>query len=142
MDNYYDTSLRMYNSSKTLHIFDDYHNSCYLAGYVIECYAKIILGLHYNIDAIQLRRNYSHKLDIMDTQFNYIVASSSYSEYMVDMILDFPNITTGSQRWDPIKRYINHPNQWTDINSKDYQNEMEVAMEKIAKMKVDGFNLI
>lgn len=132
----------MHNSSQILHIFEDYHNSCYLAGYVVECYAKIILGLHHNIDALKLGRTYSHNINKMNREFTYILANSSYSEYMVDMIVDFPNITAGGQSWDPIKRYTNYSNQWTNIDSDNYQSEIEGVMKKIAKMRVDGYNLI
>ena len=45
MDHFYDTAKRMYKSTKTLHNNGEYHNACYLAGYIIECYAKIIVGI-------------------------------------------------------------------------------------------------
>ena len=43
MDNFYDTAKRMHKSSETLHNNNEFHNACYLAGYVVECYAKIIV---------------------------------------------------------------------------------------------------
>ena len=56
MDNFYDSAKRMHNSSQILHNNNEFHNSCYLAGYVVECYAKIIVGLSYGFTQEELAK--------------------------------------------------------------------------------------
>ena len=55
MDNYFETAQRMQKSSKILFDNKEYHNSCYLSGYVIECYAKVIIGLSYGFNSSELK---------------------------------------------------------------------------------------
>ncbi|PXW13632.1 hypothetical protein C8D70_10836 [Chryseobacterium sp. CBTAP 102] len=138
MDNFSETLKRMHKSSKTLHNNLDFHNSCYLAGYVIECYAKIILGMHHNTSG----STYGHNIANMQREISYIIAHSSLSPYMVDMNINFPKIITGSRKWHPIKRYIESTSQWVEANSIDYQKEIDIAMKKITKMEIDGYTLI
>ena len=141
MDNYYDTANRMYRSSQTLHDKLEFHNSCYLAGYVIECYAKIIIGLSYGFNSTDLK-DFGHDLKQMRKEFQYIFSHSSLSSYMLDMPTNFSKILTGNTKWNPIKRYSDTSNEWIDVSSNDFQNEIAFAMQKIAQMKIDGHNLI
>ncbi|PIF44820.1 hypothetical protein CLU96_1815 [Chryseobacterium sp. 52] len=141
MDNYYNTSHRMYKSSKTLHSNQEYHNSCYLAGYVVECYAKIIIGLSYGLNSTDLKE-FGHDLKKMRKEFQYIFSHSSFSSYMLDIPTDFSKISLGTTKWNPMNRYSDITNEWIEVNSNDYQNEMLFAMQKITQMKLDGHNLI
>jgi HEPN domain-containing protein len=141
MDNYYDTAKRMQKSSKILFNNQEYHNSCYLAGYVIECYAKIIIGLSYTFNANDLK-SFGHDLKEMNKEFHYIFNHSSISAYIKDLKINFENITKGNSKWNPNKRYINQNLEWTESNAKDYQNEIIIAMQTLAQMKLNGLTLI
>lgn len=141
MDNYYDTAERMYKSSKTLHTNHEFHNSCYLAGYVVECYAKIIIGLTYGFTYTDLKE-FGHDIKKMRKEFQYIFSHSSFSSYMLDIQTDFSTISQGSLRWNPMNRYCDTNTEWIEKNSIDYQSELLFAMQKIAQLKLDGHNLI
>lgn len=141
MDNYYDTSNRMFKSSKSLHSNKEFHNSCYLAGYVIECYAKIIIGISYGFNSTDLKE-FRHDLQKMRREFQYILLHSSISSYMLDISTDLTTISSGNSRWDPMKRYCDTRSEWLEVNSNAYQIEMTFAMQKIAQLKLDGHNLI
>lgn len=136
MDNYYDTANRMYKSSQTLHNNREFHNACYMSGYVIECYMKI---MHNCI--LQSMPPFTHKLQTLDTGItNYLVnGNSSFSTYLLDRS-SFTNIFN---EWDPVsRRYIELIQEWQEQNSNDFQNEIHLAMQELTKMKLDGNNLI
>lgn len=44
-DHYADTAVRVYKGSQILYENEQWLNACYLAGYVIECYAKRMIEL-------------------------------------------------------------------------------------------------
>lgn len=44
-DNYYDTVYRMYEASDLLFNNEQWFNANYLAGYVAECYCKLVLQI-------------------------------------------------------------------------------------------------
>lgn len=142
MDNFYDTAKRMYNSSRTLHNNNEFHNACYLAGYVIECYAKIIVGLSYGLTHEELAKEFSHELKKLNKELQYIVSHSQYSSYIVDMKMDFSTLLSGSLKWNPIKRYILSSSNWNQINSNNFQNEIQLAIQKLTQMELDGHTLI
>ncbi len=141
MDNFYDTAKRMQKSAETLHNKGEYHNSCYWAGYVVECYAKIIVGLSYPLNYDDLK-DFQHDLRKLRKEFQYILAYSSYSRYMVDMRTDFANVLLGVTKWDINKRYIEDSLAWTQVNSNNFQSEAQLAMQKLTQMQLDGHPLI
>ena len=141
MDNYYNTANRMYKSSQTLHNNKEFHNSCYLGGYIIECYAKNIIGVSYGFKIAELK-DFGHDLKKMNKEFQYIFSHSSVSSYMLDMPMNFSTCLSGNKRWDPYKRYSDTINEWNEMNSNNYQNEIALAMQKMAQMILDGHNLI
>ena len=141
MDSYYDTALRMHKSSETLLANNEYHNSCYLAGYVIECYAKIIIGLSYGISSNDLKF-FGHDINEMNKEFQYIFNHSSYSNYMKDLKVDFGKITSGMTKWHPNKRYSDNSNLWSSQKAIDYQIEVSNAVQVLSQMKIDGHILI
>ena len=141
MDNYYDTAKRMYKSSKTLHNNSEYHNACYLAGYVVECYAKVIVGLSYGFTHNDLKE-FSHNLRRLDNELQYVLAHSAYATYIVDMRTDFSSILSGGSKWNPIKRYAEDLGEWNAIHSTNFQNQSRIAMQKLAQMDIDGYTLI
>lgn len=142
MDNFYDTAKRMQKSAEILHNKGEYHNACYLAGYVVECYAKIIVGLSYPLNYDELKKDFQHDLTKLRKEFQYILAYSSYSRYMVDMRTDFANVLLGVTKWDINKRYIEDSLTWTQANSNNFQSEAQLAMQKLTQMQLDGHPLI
>ena len=124
-------------------LFDnnEYHNSCYLSGYVIECYAKVIIGLSYGFNSSELK-TFGHDLKEMNKEFLYIFNHSSYLSYIKDLKINFGKITIGATKWNPNRRYSNVASEWTDVIAQDYQIEILVAMQTLAQMRIDGHILI
>jgi hypothetical protein len=137
-DDFYATAKRMHKSSKTLHNNSEYHNACYLAGYVVECYAKIIVGLSYDFVPSELGKEFSHDLKELNKELQYVITYSTYSAYIVNMRTDFSTILLNVTKWHPIKRYTSNTNTWNQQNSNDFQAEIQLAMQKLAQMKIDG----
>jgi hypothetical protein len=137
MDNFYNTANRMYKSSKILHGDQDFHNSCYLAGYVIECYIKIMHQLLSGQNPPLI-----HNIAVLNSRCLQYIASgnSSNQTYFMDSSANFSTIL---QKWNPVNtRYCEVTNELIEQDSISFQNEVELAMKKIAKMKLDGHNLI
>jgi len=142
MDNYYDTANRMYKSAKTLHDNAEFHNACYLAGYVIESYAKIIVGISNGLDYKKIAKDFKHDLDKLDNELQYILNNSAFTSYIVDMRNEFSFLLSGNKMWNPLKRYSEDSQKWKQTDSINFQNQIQLAMQKIAKLKNDGYNLI
>lgn len=142
MDNFYDTAKRMHKSSETLHSNGEFHNSCYVAGYVIECYAKIIVGLTYGFSQNELAKEFSHDLKKLSKEIQYILSDSQYSAYIVDMNSNFGTLLSGNSKWNPMKRYILSSECWGQVNSNNFQSEIQFAMMKLTQMQIDGHALI
>jgi hypothetical protein len=136
MDNYYDTVIRMQKSSKTLFDNQDYHNSCYLAGYVIECYLKI---LFYNVSNNNTPPRTHNLTNLNSSIISYLSSgNSSLNSYFANN--SFSNIFLD---WNPVsKRYIERNLEWTPQNAQDYQIEITIAMQTLVQMRLNGLNLI
>jgi hypothetical protein len=138
MDNFYDTAKRMHRSSETLHNNAEYHNACYLAGYVVECYAKVVVGLF----SSHIPRNFRHNIVNLNNELQYLLGSnSSLSSYIVNGSTDFSQIIL---YWNPVNlRYIENSNSISSQTiSEAFQNEIQLAMQKLAQMQLDGHILI
>ncbi len=138
MDSFFDTANRMYKSSKTLHDNSEYHNACYLAGYVIECYAKIVVDIS---SSDKKARSFSHNLTNLNSEIKRIAQNDLLlATYVLEGSYDFPSIL---HNWDPGKiRYaVNQNSQYNQSLSTDFQNEIDFAMGKIGEMKLNGLNL-
>ncbi|NMR34348.1 HEPN domain-containing protein [Chryseobacterium aquaticum] len=136
MDNFYDTAKRMQKSSKILFNNNDYHNSCYLAGYIIECYLKI---LFFNVSNSS-NPPFTHKLTNLHSSIMSYLSSGNSSLNSYYSNNSFSNVFSD---WDPFtKRYTEQNLEWSDINAQDYQNEISVAMQTLAQMRIDGYTLI
>lgn len=139
MDNFYDTAKRMHKSSETLHSNGEFHNSCYMAGYVIECYAKIIVQVFSS--GIPTPRSFGHNLYRLDTALSSILSgNSSLSQYMLDGSTDFSMVLSN---WNPFNlRYVDMANSLNrQDNSANFQVEVQLAMQKLAQLEIDGYNL-
>lgn len=143
MSGFYDTAKRMYKSSETLHNSGEYHNACYMGGYVIECYSKIIVGLAYGFTDNEWAKEFSHNLKDLNKQLQYILSNSQvYSQYIVDMNIQFSTIVSGSSKWHPNKRYSINSACWNQANSADFQQQIYSAMQHLTQMHLDGYSLI
>lgn len=138
MDNFYDTAKRMYKSSETLHNNSEYHNACYLGGYVIECYAKIIVGVF----TTNTPRSFGHRIGNLDSELqNILSGNSSLSSYILNGPTDFNSVLS---YWNPVDlRYIDSVSSISTQNMSDnFQSEIQAAMQKLAQMELDGHTLI
>ena len=77
MDNFFDTAERVYQSAKTLHDNEEFHNACYLSGYVVECYAKLIIQQAYSTDSKDIKISFGHNLKEMNKELKYLLNDSS-----------------------------------------------------------------
>lgn len=135
MDNFYDTAKRMHKSSETLHNNGEYHNACYLAGYVVECYAKIVVGLSVSSHT---PRSFGHDINRLNTELQYLLGNnSSLSSYILDGDTNFRQVIL---YWNPVNlRYIETQNSISSQTiSGDFQNEIQLAMQKLAQMQLNG----
>lgn len=131
-DNYLKTAERMYDSAKILHQANHSFNSCYLSGYVAECYAKIL----YNLASGNSRRGHD-PANILSIVSSLLTSSSPYNKYWIDMSIECPNMYSGVAKWDPLERYSDtHP--WTSATSTVFQQEMDIFFDKITEMIIDG----
>ncbi|MDI9869536.1 hypothetical protein [Flectobacillus roseus] len=142
MDNFYDTAIRMQKSSEILHNNGEFHNACYLAGYVVECYAKIIVGLTYGFVENELAKEFSHDLKKLSKELQYIMNDSQYSGYIIEMRVNFSSILLGNSKWNPIKRYISSSECWGQVDSNNFQGEIQFAMTILTQMRINGVILI
>ncbi len=133
MDNFYDTAIRMQKSSEILHNNGEFHNACYLAGYVVECYAKIIVENYSQNTPI----SFKHNLNRLDTELSSILSgNSSLSQYILYCSIDFSMILS---KWNPFNlRYADISNTLNSQDSGRFQSEIQLAMQKLAKLKIDG----
>jgi HEPN domain-containing protein len=133
-DNYLKTAERMYDSAKILHQANHSFNSCYLSGYVAECYAKI---MYYKLAHGRVRLKSHDTIDILSNVSSLLTSSSSYNKYLIDMPIECPNMCAGAAKWHPFERYSDiHP--WTAPISALFQQEMDIFFDKITEMIIDG----
>ena len=135
MDNFYDTAKRMHKSSETLHNNNEFHNACYLAGYVVECYAKIII----EVFSTAPPRSFSHNLGRLNSELNSILSgNASLSQYILNGPSDFATVLSN---WNPVSlRYIANFNSLSrQTKSNSFQAEIHLAMQKLAQLHIDGY---
>jgi HEPN domain-containing protein len=132
-DNFLVTAERMHDSSKLLHDANHYHNACYTAGYVAECYLKILVRLvsgnprQYGHDVVRLFND-------IDNQINTASTATHLRNYLIDMRINCPNI----YNWNPNKRYEDNGNWDNNTMSNSFQQEQEICFAKIISMYIDG----
>lgn len=131
MDNYRLTAERMYDSSKILHEKQHFFNACYLAGYVGECYAKLL----YRVIVLQdPNRTHNSAAILSNPAFMSTLPSSPHNRYSIDFANICPQM---SGRWNPIYRYSD-THSWDSTTSLAFQQEAELIFDKIIEMLVDG----
>ena len=140
MDDFKITLSRMYKDAKVLNENNCWFNSCYLSGYVIECYAKILLeqalikGLSISNDQV---KKYSHNISKMNIDLSMVVSCDvSIGNYCVDIASECPNLFS---TWKPNDRYSDDSHIWNQKTSSDVIiTELGQIMHNISRMKLDG----
>lgn len=140
-DNFFVTAKRMNDSAQTLHEQHHHHIACYLAGYVAECYLKLLVEKEPTITtSIAGRGGYGHNVRQMNIDLNHAISSGAsiggLGGYLIDLSIDCPNIYGG---WHPLKRYDDSAGWNNSITSDYFQNERKKCFEMIAKMYIDNF---
>jgi HEPN domain-containing protein len=135
-DSFFTTADRMHDSSRVLHGNHHYHNACYTAGYVVECYMKLMIEL---TPSLGTPRSFSHRISDMNNELQYAISSSTtiaaYSSYLLDLSTECSEILS---KWNPIKRYAD-PSAWDSaIVSEQFQQEMEKCYNKVIELHIAG----
>lgn len=130
-DNFLKTAEQMNESSKVLNANSHFHNACYMAGYVAECYLKTL-----SEKGLGNTPRRTHNLSTL----HYEVSSGAtlpalFSTYLLDMSLDCPQIYA---KWDPAKRYDDSSGWDNHSTSQDFQNEQEKCFRQLAQMRNSG----
>ena len=139
MDNYKDTAYRMYEDAEILLKNKKWINCCYLSGYVLECYCKLVLDNALTNGIIDRRsvREYSHNVSNMESDISMILLSHyQLSRYCLDLNTKCQNILSG---WNPNKRYKDNGYLWDDdAIANKYKEESDFLIEQILQMELDG----
>lgn len=141
-DNYRDAVYRMYESSDVLFEKQQWFNVNYLAGYVLECYCKLILlmavGQGYAFSGGQQKvRKFGHAVSELRDEVDFIrLGSCAVAGYCIDVQEVCPNILG---EWNPNKRYGADSSVLnTEALAVKIHTEMEALMDMVIKMEVDG----
>ena len=131
-DNFRITAERMRDSSILLHDNNHFHNACYLAGYVCECYLKVIVE---NTPHLRRPRDYGHNI----TDLIFAITSGStipaqFRPFLINIAVDCASIISS---WNPNSRY-NDTSGWDDAKSDQFQIEMEKCFDKVADMYISN----
>lgn len=140
MDNFKDTAYRMYEDVEVLQKNSRWFNCCYLSGYVVECYCKLVLD-NAITNGIAIRKSsvraYSHNVNDMEIDLrNISISNNILSQYCLDLNIVCNNILNN---WNPLNRYNNSTSDWNkEENAEKYKNEIESVLEQIISMELDG----
>jgi HEPN domain-containing protein len=131
-DNFRITAERMRDSSKLLHENSHFHNACYFAGYVCECYLKVIVE---NDSNLRRPRTYSHSI----TDLIYAITSAStipaqFRPFLLNYAVDCASIISS---WNPNSRY-DDASSWDQVTSNQFQVEMEKCFNQVADMYISN----
>lgn len=129
------TLERMYHDSKILYEKGEYYNSCYLAGYVLECALKFLLckyGKKVNGDSYtwQEVKTHQHRLNDLNHALEECLSITNGipPQYRLDSSIMCPYIFNGRKgysHWDPAFRYGECPAWDTQEYCKQYIEEIE-----------------
>jgi len=138
-DNFRITAERTGKSSATLHEAGEFYNSCYLGGYVIECYQKILLQLLGSTEQERFGHAVNGKL-LTNVQTYYLAHGSSMANQLNTIGISsnlgalFSSVISS---WNPTHRY-DDSHGWNEPTSINYQAEVKLALQLLAKLQVNG----
>lgn len=132
-DQYRKTSERMYSSAFLLHNNRQFFNACYLAGYVIECYQKLVIQI------LGSDPRMIHNLEDLKAHYKQLKNTSKARQYLKQgIILDIEQkCPTVFLMWHPTHRY-DESHEWNEQNSIQFQEEIKRINHVIARMKTNG----
>lgn len=147
-EDFFDTCGRMFASATTLNGNHEYYNSCYLSGYVVECYLKHLIltfgtkddGTDFSIDDI--RKDYGHNLQSLIHDMNDFISINPNipASCRFDLNVECSAIvgTSGQLKWHPNYRYGEHP-KWSDEScSGAYISEITKLHETLTSLRIGG----
>lgn len=134
MSQYLRTAERMLQSSKILHENKQFFNACYLAGYVVECYQKIVIQI------LDSNPRKIHDLDELKEHYKRLKATGRGQKLVkeslaIDIEAKCPSIF---QSWNPTHRY-DDTHQWDEENSLKFQKEIQQCNHILARMRTNGY---
>ena len=145
---YLSTLHRMYKDAKLLYDNKEYYNSCYLAGYVLECALKYILltygrkadGEKYTLTEIKKVAHNTVKLNTyLDDWIS--VTDGIEARFRFNSRIICPHIFTGEggyPKWDPKYRYGEHPQWELQSFSLNYIRDIENIFRFISNIVIGG----
>lgn len=142
-DNYYKTANRNFKSAKVLKDNNENFNSCYLSGYILECYSKIIVQFAYSTTISEIKKTFGHDIKGLQKELRYLLLDPTISnlinsKYILDLSHICPTIISGQNKWDPMKRYSNEEYFWDSSAAEMYINESKIVVKTLASLKLDG----
>lgn len=142
LDDFYSTAERMYNDLELLFREKRWFNTCYFGGYIVECYAKLILSKVLGKKPAEIRV-FSHNLQNLNLELqnvltSFITGGKVPPNYLCDVNSMCPTICLGLQAWHPEKRYGDGNSYWDENTAKDYHKEVNDLIVIIVQMKIDG----
>lgn len=132
--------------ARTLHASERHRNTCYLAGYVVECALKVLIEA-----ASRKQAEHTHHLGMLREQVLELslTAGQTAAKYGDPMQFARTMITGGSTEtrpiggrrrscdWDPFHRY--NGSRWDDpAKSSAYLQEAERALAILNELALDG----
>lgn len=132
----------MYESSDELYKRQQWFNANYLAGYVLECYCKLVLIMSRQQGYVfsnnrQSVRNFGHEISSLQDEVQLIsMVGCGVSGYCINIQDLCSNLLCN---WNPNKRYEADSHV---LNSKTLADkihiEIETLMNTIIQMEIDG----
>lgn len=134
-DNFYKTAERMSDGCRVMHSSSLHHLTCYLSGYVVECYLKCLVQKTPSI--FSSPRSFSHSVSSLNRDLQYAYSASalgpaSMRPFVIDISRLCPKI---SSDWDPNKRY-DDSSGWDASVSQLYVDEQEKCFDKVVEMYI------
>lgn len=133
-DNFLHTCQRMRDSSIVLHEKGHWHNACYLGGFVIETYMKLLVS-HYTSAS---PRSYNHNISTISQELAYAFSSDVTLSRSRLYLIPSADLTHTISNWTPHNRYTDNSSAWNESLSINIQNEKEKCFDMLTKMMVDG----
>lgn len=139
-DNFKDTAYRMYESSGILFKDKQWFNANYLAGYILECYCKLVLTCELSCGGSLTRasvRGYSHNINELRNEVDLILLTGgTASQYCINICTECNELYLN---WNPKFRYEDDTYIFNDsLLAKSINDEINRIIYIVLQMEVDG----
>jgi hypothetical protein len=136
MDDYYIAAERMWKDTNILKNNHRWFNTCYLSGYILECYGKLLIQNYTSKKPIDYKHNLKELNKTIQTE---IALLEGASKYVLDFKTNCNTIYEGHEKWSPKKRYSAQKGVWdSEATADKFVNEAEKIMNLVVQMKIDG----